>query len=344
MTDRTIPKGRKLSHEILGLLAAALAVASFLLGFLSLTALGISEHFLAVNNLSLTDEQYVTLDTWIFSLSLLVAVLFFVVLFLILLGQKLSYVKSLTRGVEALQTHRMDYELPLEGNNELTRLAETINYLSATQRAVQEKERALAQEKEQLIRTLSHDIRTPLTSILSYSEYLTQREDMDLQEVKDHLTLIQKKAGQIKELTDILLDGGKRNPEFFQDARLLLEQLADQVQEDLEEDFPVKIDLSRCPPFQGTFDVRELQRIFDNLVSNIQKYADPVRPVVFSAALEEGSLILRQKNAKGTRATPAESHQMGLNSIRRIAHSYGGTVEVREDEATFSITITLSEI
>lgn len=344
MTDRTSPKGRKLSHEILGLLAAALAVAFFLLEFLSLTALGISEHFLAVNNLSLTDEQYVTLDTWIFSLSLLVAVLFFVVLFLILLGQKLSYVKSLTRGVEALQTHRMDYELPLEGNNELTRLAETINYLSATQRAVQEKERALAQEKEQLIRTLSHDIRTPLTSILSYSEYLTQREDMDLQEVKDHLTLIQKKAGQIKELTDILLDGGKRNPEFFQDARLLLEQLADQVQEDLEEDFPVKIDLSRCPPFQGTFDVRELQRIFDNLVSNIQKYADPVRPVVFSAALEEGSLILRQKNAKGTRATPAESHQMGLNSIRRIAHSYGGTVEVREDEATFAITITLSEI
>ncbi|MBR3751635.1 MAG: HAMP domain-containing histidine kinase [Ruminiclostridium sp.] len=341
MTDTK--KRRKLSHEILGLLAAALAVSFFLMEFLYLTALGISHHYIEVNDLLLNEEQYITLDGWLLNLSLLVTLLFFLVLFLILLGQKLSYVRTLTQGVEALRANRMDYEMPLEGSNELTQLAETINYLSATQRAVQEKERALAQEKEQLIRTLSHDIRTPLTSILSYSELLQAQEDCDPQEIRTHLALIQKKAGQIKELTDILLDGGKRNPEPFENARFLLEQLAAEAEEALEEDFPVEIDLSQCPPFQGTFDLRELQRIFDNLVSNIQKYADPARPVVFRLALVDGSLVITQENGKGTRQSPAESHQMGLNSIRRIAHSYGGTVEVREDETAFAISVVLSE-
>lgn len=341
MTDTK--KRRKLSHEILGLLAAALAVSFFLLEFLYLTALGISHHYIEVNDLLLNEEQYITLDGWLLNLSLLVSLLFFLVLFLILLGQKLSYVRTLTQGVEALRANRMDYEMPLEGNNELTQLAETINYLSATQRAVQEKERALALEKDQLIRTLSHDIRTPLTSILSYSELLQAQEDYDPQQIRTHLALIQKKAGQIKELTDILLDGGKRNPEPFENARFLLEQLAAEAEEALEEDFPVEIDLSQCPPFQGTFDLRELQRIFDNLVSNIQKYADPARPVVFRMALVDGSLVISQENGKGTRQSPAESHQMGLNSIRRIAHSYGGTVEVREDETTFTISVVLSE-
>jgi len=336
-------KRRKLSHEILGLVAAAFAVAFFLMEFLYLTALGISHHYIEVNDLLLNEEQYITLDGWLLNLSLLVSLLFFLVLFLILLGQKLSYVRTLTQGVEALRANRMDYEMPLEGSNELTQLAETINYLSATQRAVQEKERALALEKEQLIRTLSHDIRTPLTSILSYSELLQTQEDWDPQQIRAHLALIRKKAGQIKELTDILLDGGKRNPEPFENARFLLEQLAAEAEEALEEDFTVELDLSSCPPFQGTFDLRELQRIFDNLVSNIQKYADPARPVVFRLALEDGSLVISQENGKGTRQSPAESHQMGLNSIRRIALNYGGKVEIREDETAFAISVVLSE-
>lgn len=342
MTERT-KKRRRLSHEILGLLAAALAVSLFLYEFLSLTALVIAGNYLELNNLTLTEDQGITLDIWVSGVSLLTSALFFALLFLILLSQKISYIRTITQGVEALQASQMDHELPVEGNNELTQLAETINYLSAAQREVKAKERALQQEREQLIRTLSHDIRTPLTSILSYSEYLKSQETLDPREVRDQLALIQKKAGQIKELTDILLDGGKRNPETFQDARFLMEQLAAEAEEALEGDFSVQLDLSRCPPFRGTFDVRELQRIFDNLVSNIQKYADPAQPVVFRIASEQG-LVITQENAKGVRSAPVESHQMGLNSIRRIAHSYGGTVEVREDERAFAIVITLSEI
>ena len=62
--------------------------------------------------------------------------------------------------------------VPVEGNNELTQLAKSVNYLSQTQREVKQREQALSAEKEQFIRGLSHDIRTPLTSIMAYSELL----------------------------------------------------------------------------------------------------------------------------------------------------------------------------
>lgn len=344
MTEYKKKKRRKLSHEILGLLAVSVAISLFLFEFLHITATSIANAYFEYQDLTLTYAQEMTVETWIFSMSLLTTVLFFVVLFLLLLGQKIAYIHNITEGVEALRAHRMDYTMPLEGNNELTELAETMNYLSATERKIRERERELHEEKEQLIRTLSHDIRTPLTSIMAYSELMISKEDCTLQEQRDHLELIQKKAQQIKELTDILLDGGQRNPEHFEDARLLMAQLAEEFEETLEEEYTVSVDLTNCGSFSGTFDVQELRRIFDNLASNIRKYADPERSVRLIIRAEGGALTIYQENYKRVLQEQTESYQMGLNSIRRIAHNYGGHVEVQSTDDQFSITIWLSEI
>ena len=118
------------------------------------------------------------------------------------------------------------------------------------------KEKALNEEKEQLIRTLSHDIRTPLTSILSYSEFLSSPQTCSSEALQEYLPLIQKKALQIRELTDILLDGGKRNPERFEDARLLMEQLIGEFEDALEDNYKVSTDFAQCSPFAGIFDVQ----------------------------------------------------------------------------------------
>jgi len=259
----------------------------------------------------------------------------------------------------------MDFVMPLEGNNELTQLAETINYLSATEKQIREKERALQEEKEQFIRTLSHDIRTPLTSIMSYSELMLSQKSHALNESalpnkpeksqectllreKEQLELILKKAEQIKELTDILLDGGKRDPEFFEDARLLMEQLATEMEEALEGAAPTdsccfSTDFSKLQAFSGSFDVGELRRIFDNLTSNIMKYADLTRSVNLAIYLENQALVIRQENYKRVESAGIESHRVGLASIRHIAHNYGGTVRIRQDEAHFVIEIILSD-
>lgn len=343
MINMKANKRRKLSGEILGLLAVTLVLALILLQFLGIVARAMIDSFLFMRDIVLTEAQYAQLDDWVFHLSLLVSVAFFIILFLFLLGERLSYIREVLAGIDALRSGQEDYVVPLEGSNELTQLAEAVNYLSRTQREVKEQERVLNEEKEQFIRALSHDIRTPLTSIMAYSELLTGANTVDPQEQTRYLELIQHKAGQIKDMTDILLDGSKRNPEYFEDARLLIEQLTAEFEEMLEDGFSIEASLD-CPAFPGTFDVQELRRIFDNLVSNVQKYADPDRPVKISISLEGVQLLIRQENAVRERIAPADGYQIGLRSIQRIAQNYAGQVDVQKDDAAFAITITLSVI
>lgn len=336
-------KFHKLSHEILGIFVISLLLSLVLLKLLSACAVWIAESYYTAQGMINADLNITELDSRIFNLSLLISVIFFVLLFLILLGERLSYIRKLIKGVDALRMGEENYILPLKGNNELTQLAEAINYMSATQREIRKKELALSKEKEQFFRSLSHDIRTPLTSILSYSELLTSGDGYSPEEQKAYLELIQKKAQQIKELTDVFLSGGQRSPELFDDARLLMEQLAGEFEESLEDDFKIITDLSGCSAFSGTFDIRELQRIFDNLISNIKKYADYEKAVTLKISYDN-ALIIHQENAVRPQTTQAESFQIGLNSIRRIVHNYGGQVDIQSEADIFAITITLSEI
>ena len=319
-------------------------IAFVLLQVLSLSAIGIIESFLFAQDIFLTDAQFAELDDWVFNLSLLVSVAFFVILFLFLLGERLSYIREALKGIDALQNGQEDYAVPLEGRNELTQLAEAVNYLSQTQREVRERERVLNDEKEQFIRALSHDIRTPLTSIMAYSELLNGQREVTREEQAGYLKLIQSKASQIKDMTDILLDSSKRTPEHFEDARLLMEQLAGEFEEMLEDEFLIETDLTGCPAFSGTFDVQELRRVFDNLISNVRKYAAPEKAVKLSISLKNAQLVIRQENAVRQLDKPAEGYRIGIRSIQRIAQNYAGGAEVQQSGDIFSITITLSEI
>ncbi|MBR2622373.1 MAG: HAMP domain-containing histidine kinase [Clostridia bacterium] len=340
MTDRAT-KRRKLSHQMLGIVAICLVSAFFLFLFLLYAGIGVVEEYCWSNNIILDEDQYYQLDNTMLSISLITSVVFFIILFLSLFGDRLAYIRTIIKGVDTLQKGEYGHRVPLQGNNELTQLAEAVNYLSETERSVKDKESKLNEEKEELIRTLSHDIRTPLTSILAYSELLSAKEECTPEECRAYVELVQKKAEQIKDLTDILLDGGHRTLEQFEDARLLMVQLADEFEQVLEETFSLSVNLSGCQPFSGSFDVGELRRIFDNLISNVQKYADPARAVELDVRTTENGLIIRQKNGVRAVDAPTESYRMGLSSIRRIAHNYDGSVEIESNGSTFEITITL---
>ncbi|MBQ9117449.1 MAG: HAMP domain-containing histidine kinase [Clostridia bacterium] len=339
-------KRRKLAHEILVIFAVCFIISLLLFLVLMLVGVGLVEQYCFDNDIPLDEDQLFRLDSTALSLSLSVAVIFFVVLFLILFGDRLSYtVKTISDGISALQRGEHGYKVELIGNNELTQLAESINYLSETEQRVKAKEKALNEEKEELIRSLSHDIRTPLTSIMSYTELVSGKEDeLSSGELREYLELVRRKSAQIKELTDILLDGGRRNVELFEDGRLLVEQLVSELEEALEDDFRIDTDFTHLPAFSGSFDLRELQRVFDNLVSNIKKYADPASAVMLSAFKNESGLVIRQKNAVKQDVEKKESYRMGISSIRRIAHNYGGSVNVKEENGEFEIAIFFSVI
>lgn len=332
---------KKLSKEILVLLAVAIVISIFLFAFLNHTVTSICyrylEHAGKLNNDYLWDVVHI----WVQGICLLASAVFFVGIFLFLLGQKFLYLQEIISGIEALRTHRMDYIIPVEGDNEFTELARSINYLSQTEQALIRKEAGLTAEREQFIRSIAHDIRTPLTSVLSYSELLASKKDRTPEEMDAYIDLTLRKGQQMKELMERLLENNVRHAEYFENGQLLLQQVVDDWESVLSESFSVEIDWSECSNFTGYFDIQEVFRVFDNLLSNIKKYADAQRPVILRLSVQNNQLKLEQSNHILQEHPETESHHLGLATISHIIAQYGGTVDWQCAEKQFRITIKI---
>lgn len=337
-------KQGKLSREILVLIGISAGISLILFLILSGVVSVIAEEYIFNNDIEMTEFDWISLDRQISTGSALLSCFVFSVLFLSMLSERIAYIRKITQGIKLLDEGAQEVNLPLQGNNELTYLASAINKMSKTKKELREKELALSQEKEELIHTLSHDIRTPLTSILAYSDYLSNNEEITPEEQKAYLTLVKNKGEQIRDLTGILLEGARRKVERFENGKLLLEQISSEFEETLEEHFRLKTDLSACSDFTAFLDVQELRRIFDNLSSNIHKYADPSQEVLLEITTKDGQLTIRQRNTVLHGASSPDSYRIGLISIRTIAQHYDGKVTVNQDEKNFEIIITLSKI
>lgn len=342
MIDTT--KRRKLSHQILALTGLCAGISLLLFLLLSGIATAVAEEYCFQRDIAMTEFDWILVDRWIFGVSAFLSCCSYSVMFLVLLRDRLAYIRKITAGIDQLYDPENAVDIPLEDSNELTVLARAINDMSRARQQLRKKEQALAEEKEQLIRTLCHDIRTPLTAILAYSDYLARQDGCTAEEQEEYLCLIQNKAQQIRDLTALLLDGDRCNLEQFEDGKLLMEQITAEFEESLEHSFFVQLRFDRCPAFSARLDVQQLRRVFDNLASNVCKYADPALPVTLEVSLVEGKLLIRQTNGVLRRSGQAEGYGLGLDSIRRIAASYSGSVTVEEKDGQFRIDILLRDI
>lgn len=334
----------RLSKEILKIFGIVLLIAFACFWILNEVANRIVFSYIESEVLQITEYQLIDIQYWILGLSFFAGILLFLFLFLYLTAERLAYIKEIVKGIDALGNHDWEYEIPLHGQNELSDLARCINSFSKEEQVLQEKEKQLQEEKASLIRSLSHDIRTPLTSMMAYSEFLRQKETLTADEIKNYMELVEQKSQQIKVLTDCLLDGGNRQLEQFENGRFLMEQLLDECIFGLEDVYDCQVNLEKCPSFSGKFDVQELRRIFDNLASNIHKYADERFPICFSVEEKEGRICLVQSNVCKKLSTPVESTKIGLDSMKKIAAHYGGDIKVKQTEQDFLIAITLCKV
>lgn len=331
----------KLSRIMLGIFLASFFIAIISLYVLNDMANRLLLKCVETNVLVLSEYEFIDWQYAILGLSMVASILVFIFLVLFWIGERLAYIGEIIKGMDALGRHEWSYEIPLQGENELTELAVRVNALSKEEQAFREKEKQLQEEKNRFIRSLSHDIRTPLTSMLAYSEFMKQKKQLSAEEMQTYMELVEQKSRQIKVLTDRLLDGGNQQLEFIENGIFLMEQLVDEWSVELEDDFLLEIDMIQCPQFSGEVDIQELRRIFDNLASNIRKYAQPSAPIVLQVLEKEGRVCIFQSNTCKTLFEPVESNGIGLESIRNIATHYGGSVEVTQKEDIFSILISL---
>ena len=244
-----------------------------------------------------------------------------------------------------------DLEAPINtaGVDELSMLASEIDHMRDAVIERMSGERRAWEANSELITAISHDIRTPMTSLLGYLELLN--ESGDAERSAQFARSAYDKAVELKDLTDELfkyfLVFGRAELQMDReryDARLLLEQLLGEAEFDLTDaGFTV-----RRIEFDGECSVEVdplyLKRVLDNLVSNAKKYADPAEPLMIVSELADGELSVTVSNTVGKTAPRVESTKIGLRTCEKIMQSMHGRFETRRDGEHFAAEFVLPAI
>ena len=336
---------RRLTHELIGDMGISLVISLFVFCFLYFMSSSLAERYMQAREIVITDTQSRVLGAWIMSLCIAACVIVFIVLFLFMSGRRFSYLAAIIKEIDSLGNPGERISVQIEGNDELTELARSINYMSAAQAEIVEKEKQLRERREIFVRNLSHDIRTPLTAMISYSEMMRDRGELTREEAEKYTDMMLRRSTQIRELTDRLLDEGRSEPERIDSVKLLLEQLFEEWAETLEEGFECEMSITG-EDGAAEADVYAIRRIMDNLASNVRKYADPGRAIELSAQISRAGesgmrIVICETNAVKEEISQEESRGIGLDSIRRIAELLGGGVKTAEADGGFSVTVTL---
>ena len=268
------------------------------------------------------------------------------------------------RIVEAL--HRMrggDMESRLTDMPEgvFAAMAEDINSLGDGMQAAVQNEIRAERMKTELITNVSHDLKTPLTSILSYSDLLCQME-LTPEEANDYAKIIHQKGLRLKNLTSDLFDISKvrsgveqMNCERLDAATLVRQALAEQEKAIQTSGLALKVTLPEKElPIRA--DGRKMSRVLENLIGNCVKYSLHGTRVFISLAERDGQAVLEVKNTanyemdfapdeiterfvRGDAARSTEGSGLGLAIAKSYTEACGGAFEVTVDGDLFKVRI-----
>ena len=250
---------------------------------------------------------------------------------------------------------------PLIGD--FKRYGQRMNELrTGMERAVREQTKA-ERMKTELITNVSHDIKTPLTSIVNYVDLL-QKVDVQPETAREYIAVLDRQSRRLKKLTEDLVEASKASsgalPVDVQptDVAVLFDQIVGEYQERLA---GCRLTLVARPPEKPVSvqaDGRLLSRVMDNLVSNICKYALEDTRVYVAAACDEETVTISFKNVsrdelnispdelmerfvRGDASRHTEGSGLGLSIAGSLVQLMGGTFDLSIDGDLFRADITL---
>lgn len=257
----------------------------------------------------------------------------------------IQYIRTLSGEIRILEGGNLEHPITVRGRDELAELAESLEAMRQSVREQSETERRLTQANQRMVTEMSHDLRTPLTSIFIFTEILRHKCRDCAPQLEEYVEKIDQKARRMKQLSDHLFEYALVTsetqvrldpPTSFQAAFFdVLSEAAAFLQ---QQGFSVSLELewkNRTVQVSDSY----IARIFDNLVSNLLKYADPACPV--SARTQYGpawaGFVL--ENRARAPGEPVESTKIGLHNVSAMMRNMDGRCEVEAEGERFRITL-----
>ena len=223
----------------------------------------------------------------------------------------------------------MSYEIVSEGADEIANLSGKVEQMRQSMLHHIKSEQEARETNAELIASISHDIRTPLTVLMGYIEMMKEHGGSD-EVMESYISATESTALRLKQLADdmfrySLAYGGVGDSVRLEeyDAKTLIEQLFSEHFFLMREmGYDVRVDNIDEKISCGSIvrsDAPNLMRIVENVFSNLRKYADINYPVEFYIRVSEGRLVLECKNRVSSDPAVAESNGIGLKTCVRLA-------------------------
>lgn len=311
-------------------------------------------HSYAVNfsdgprEVSITDHAERRLYLLLNGTSVLLACVVFLTVMLLYNRQITNQIRSLSRLVRQVSRGDLALEIGRKSKDEIGDLAGDVDAMRLSIIDKLRREERAWQANSQLITAISHDVRTPLTTLMGYLDILSENPDLPAENRQNYLGICRRKAENLRELTDELfayfLVLGAPEPDAKLDtfdADTLLTQLLGEFAAELRQrQFTVEESLPETG-LSVRVDIQHLQRIFYNLSSNICKYAAPEVPVSVQVQTVGDLLHISVANGVKQDAGKVESTKIGLQTCEKLALAMGGEFRRRQEAGVFTAELFL---
>lgn len=293
------------------------------------------------------------------------------VLILIFAPRWVRKYEAIRTGVNEVKNGNLTYKIPLSGDGELESLAADINEISEASHLAVQNELKNQRLKADLISNVSHDLKTPLTSIITYVDLL-KTEGLDSEDAPQYLDILDQKSQRLQKLTEDLFDAAKASsgaiPVTFETVDMLslinqgLGEMAGQIEASGLE-FIINAEKEKYPV---TADGQLLWRVVENLLGNVLKYAAEGSRVYIDLTEIAGingnkeQVVLEMKNVsksglnispdelmerfkRGDESRSSEGSGLGLAIAKDLVILQNGWFEIKIDGDLFKAIVMLAK-
>lgn len=275
-------------------------------------------------------------------------VICFIFIMLNLIRRKISYIGTLEDEIKILEGGDLNYQITIDGNDELTELAESINEMRKSFIERLQSEDEAREANSELITAISHDLRTPLTALLGYLEIIEYNKYKTTENLMQYIHNSREKAYQIKSLSDKLFEyflvfnkKSELDLETF-NASEIMDQLFQEEMFMLNDENFVFDYLPCSTNCYLDMNLISIRRVFDNIFSNIVKYADKSQPVNISYYVDNDDLHITVWNKINKNTGSVSSTGIGLKTCAKIIEMHRGTLSTYKSNDLFTVTIKLT--
>ena len=257
-----------------------------------------------------------------------------------------------------VDTKRMFWDFKHHGEN--------LNSIGEGMTAAVEQRLKSERMKTELITNVSHDIKTPLTSIINYSD-LIEKEPCDNLTITEYAGVLHRQSERLKRLIDDLVEASKASTGNLEillapcEVGVMLTQTAGEYEQKLQEKDLVLITNQPEHPVKIMADGRRLWRVFDNLMNNICKYAQRSTRAYLTLEEQNGQAVISFKNisrdplnlspdelierfVQGDTARKSEGNGLGLSIAKSLTELQNGRMELTTDGDLFKVVLSFPTI